>query len=87
MTDIQTTTETEFDPSRAVLRNHDMFRPFRVKTTRPLEQALAQGEVDSQTPVLVLSYAAGTIVLLAEQMAYHHLAQGESDGQPWLASF
>ncbi len=87
MSDTQITTATEFDPGRAILRDHDMFRPLRVKTTRPLEQALAQGEVDSQAPVLVLSYAAGTIVLLTEQMAYHHVAQGEIDGQPWLASF
>ncbi len=87
MSDTQKTTATEFDLSRASLQDQDTFMPFRVKTTRPLEQALARGEVDSQTPVLVLSYAPGTIVLLAEQMAYHHVAQGEIDGRPWLVSF
>jgi hypothetical protein len=76
-----------FDPRRAWLLRRDLFRPFHVTGTRPLRQALAGGELSRDTPVLALERAGATLVLLRVQMAYHHVAQGEVGGEPWMASF
>ncbi len=78
---------TEFDASRAVLKDKDIFQPFHVKATSPLREALASGEVLKDTPVLVMKNDVGTLVLLTQQMSYHHVAQGEMAGKPWLVSF
>ena len=77
----------DFDADRARLSDKDMFRPFEVKTTRPLEEALATGEVAEGTPVLVMEREASVLVLLTRQMVYHHVAQGDLAGEPWLVSF
>ncbi len=78
---------TEFDASRAALRDRDMFQPFHVKATRPLREALTGGDVREDTSVLVMERDAGVLALLTQQMSYHHVAQGEMAGEPWLVSF
>ena len=78
---------TEFDASRAWLSDKDQFEPFYVKVTRPLREALASGNVREDTPILVMERDAGVLALLTQQMSYHHLAQGEMAGEPWLVSF
>jgi hypothetical protein len=80
-------TMTEFDASRAWLSDKDQFEPFYVKVTRPLREALASGNVREDTPILVMERDAGVLALLSRQMSYHHLAQGEMAGEPWLVSF
>jgi hypothetical protein len=30
---------------------------------------------------------AGRLALVTDQMAYHHVAQGEIAGEPWMVSF
>ncbi len=77
----------EFDASRATLGDKDAFEPFHVKATRSLQEALASGDVREDTPVLVMEGAAGALALLTRQMCYHHLAQGEMAGEPWMVSF
>jgi hypothetical protein len=81
---------TEFDVSRATLSDKDdkdVFQPFYIKATRPLREALASGDVREDTPVLIMESDAGTLALLTQQMCYHHLAQGEMAGEPWMVSF
>lgn len=78
---------TEFDASRATLKDKDMFQPFHVRTTRLLREALASGDVREDTLVLVMGDDVGTLALLTQQMSYHHVAQGEMAGKPWLVSF
>ncbi len=78
---------SEFDISRATLSDKDDFQPFYVETTRPLQEALASGDVREDTPVLVMEGATGVLALLTRQMCYHHLAQGEMAGEPWMVSF
>ncbi len=80
-------TMTEFDASRARLSDKDQFEPFYVKVTRPLREAFASGNVREDTPILVMERDAGVLALLTQQMSYHHLAQGEMAGEPWLVSF
>ncbi len=76
-----------FDISRAFIADHTIFEPFHVASTRPLREALAEGVVNDDTPLLVMEHRAGTLALLTEQMAYHHIAQGEIMGEPWMVSF
>ena len=78
---------SEFDVSRAMLRDKDIFSPFYVKATRPLREALARGDIHDDTLVLVMENKVGTLALLTQQMIYHHVAQGEMTAQPWMVVF
>lgn len=80
-------TQTEFDAGRALLLHTDMFPPFYVQTTRLLRHVLASGDVRQDAPVLVVERDAATMVLLRRQLTYHHVAQGEMAGEPWMISF
>ena len=86
---MMTTTELKktFDPNRAILSKKSRFRPFRVKRTRPLREALANGDVTSDTELLVMVRNDVALALSTMQMAYHHVAQGEIAGEPWLVTF
>jgi hypothetical protein len=78
---------TDFDITLASLKNKDLFVPFRVRAMRRLQEALATCDVHRNAPVLVLERDGGTLVLLTHQMSYHHVAQGEMAGRPWMVSF
>jgi hypothetical protein len=78
---------TEFDVRRALLVRMDIFAPLNVTTTRPLRDALAGGSVRENAPVLVAYRDAATVVLLKRQLTYHHVAQGELGGEPWMVSY
>jgi len=66
---------TEFDVSRAMLRNKDIFLPFHVKVTHPLREAFARGDVRKNTAVLLVEHKAGRLTLLTQQMISHHIAK------------
>ena len=76
----------DFDPSR-LLGPSGRFETFHVAETRPLSQALADGTISEEMPVLVTETATGPVALLTDQLAFHHLAQGAEAGQPWMVSF
>lgn len=80
-------TQTEFDAGRALLLQTDMFSPFYVQTTCLLRHVVASGDVRQDAPVLVVERDAATMVLLRRQLTYHHVAQGEMAGEPWMISF
>ncbi len=77
----------EFDINRARVGAGSRFEPFRVSQTQSLRQALVAGVVESGTRLLVMEHAAGRLALLTDQMAYHHVAQGDIAGEPWMVSF
>ncbi len=77
----------DFDPDRAMLNDKGMFDPFRPTTTEPLATALAEGRVSDDTALLVLERGGQHLALLTMQMTYHHVAQGELRGEPWMVSF
>jgi len=79
--------ETEFDITRARVGAGSRFEPFQVRETQSLSDALAAGTVESDTRLLVMEHAAGRLALLTDQMAYHHVAQGDIAGEPWMVSF
>lgn len=81
------TATMSFDRSRASLFNHDVFKPFLVDNYQPLRDALKSRLLMPDTPVLVSEVPATPVALITTQMAYHHVAQGEIAGHPWLVSF
>lgn len=76
-----------FDPDRAVLKTKDMFKPLMVNKTTALQDALDGGRVQADTDLLLLDLPHAPLALVKREMAYHHVAQGEADGEPWLVSF
>ncbi len=86
-TDQRTQSVPDFDVNRATLSDKDDFQPFYAKTTRPLREALASGNVHEDTPILLMEGNREALALLTQQMCYHHVAQGEMAGEPWMVSF
>jgi hypothetical protein len=76
-----------FDIERFSNAGNGWFETFYVDATEPLQQALDDGRIRADTRMLVFETAGINIALVADQMAYHHLAQGTVDGQNWLATF
>ena len=76
-----------FDAKRAFLSKRDMFRPLAVQRTEGLADALRRKKVGGETPLLVLERDGAALTLLTSQMIFHHVAQGEWNGTPILATF
>ncbi len=73
-----------FDASRASLKSPDFFRRFRVSGNgKPLGNA----GLKPQTQLLVFERGGKRRALLRHQMIYHHVAQGELAGEPYLITF
>ena len=79
--------DTDFDIDIARIGDGSRFEPFSVSETEPLREAMSSGKLQGDTRVLVLDHPAGVLVFVTDQMAYHHVAQGEIDGEPWMVSF
>jgi hypothetical protein len=76
-----------FEPGRAILSDVWGFDPFPVTKMEPLKDAFEDGKVGEDTAVLLLMRGDTRLVLLTEQMSYHHVAQGELEGEPWMVTF
>jgi len=76
-----------FDVRRALFVRRDIFPPLRVRSTRPLRAALASGDLHDGVPVVVSEGNATPVVLLRRELCFHHVAQGEIAGEPWMVSF
>ena len=76
-----------FDAKRAFLSKRDMFRPLAVQRTERLADALGSKKVRGETALLVLERDGAALTLLTSQMIFHHVAQGEWNGTPFLATF
>lgn len=60
------------------------FEPFQV----PKQGAsLSNLNLPHDLELITFSRGGVTRALIAREMAYHHVAQGELDGQPYLISF
>jgi hypothetical protein len=75
-----------FDSGRATLRDKQIFPPFYVEETIPLSEALRRNKVRKETHLMVIERKTRRIALLTKQMIYHHVAQGEIDGEAWMVS-
>lgn len=76
-----------FEPARFSASANGLFETFHVQDTERIRDALAAGLVAEDTIVLVIDLGRDTLALLTEQMAYHHIAQGQTAGTEWLVSF
>ena len=76
-----------FDPDRAIFWETPNFVPLRNPDWVSLADALEAGDVEGNTPVLKFSAGGRTVALVTSQMAYHHVAQGEMAGEPWMVTF
>jgi len=78
---------SDFDIDVARLGVGSRFEPFRVSETEPLQGAMSAGKLRGDTRVLVMDHPAGRLAFLTDQMVYHHVAQGEINGEAWMVSF
>lgn len=76
-----------FDVNRAMLPDGSRFTPFLVEESQLLSEALGQGVVDEDTPILVVERGGQRLALITREMMFHHVAQGEMAGEPWMVSF
>lgn len=76
-----------FDIERFSNAGNGWFQTFYVEEMESLRQTLDDGRIGADTRMLVFETAGVNIALVADQMAYHHLAQGTVEGQNWLATF
>jgi hypothetical protein len=79
--------QTSFDIDRAFILDSTVYEPFNVTKTQPLRRALDEGIINEATLLLVMEHRAGNLAFAVDQLAYHHAAQGEIEGEPWLVSF
>ena len=80
-------TAEDFDADRAMLSDAPMFDAFYPDEYEPLTAARRDGRVRDDTALLVLQRGDATLAFLTMQMSYHHIAQGELAGEPWMVSF
>ena len=78
-----------FDESRLNQISSRLFVPFTVARTSPLADAVEARLIRRDEPVLVLEPGENRppLVFVTSQMTYHHLAQGELAGTPFLVTF
>ena len=76
-----------FDTDRAILWARPNFTPLRDPEWQSLRAARRSGEVSDATTVVTFDVQGKTLTLVSSQMAYHHVAQGEMDGEPWMVTF
>ena len=83
----EVTAAATFDAKQAILGKRDMFRPLAVQRTEPLAEMISRKRVSADTPLLLLERDSAALALLTNQMIFHHVAQGELNGVPFLATF
>ncbi len=76
-----------FDTDRALFWAAPNFIPLRDPEWTPLRDVLRARDVSDDTPLLVFEAGGRTLSLVSSQMSYHHVAQGEMAGEPWMVTF
>ena len=76
-----------FDTDRAIFWSRPNFTPLRDPEWQSLRGARRAGDISDETTVLTFNMRGKTLVLVSGQMAYHHVAQGEIEGEPWMVTF
>jgi hypothetical protein len=77
----------QFDLSRAQLWKKDRFQRFVVKSSESLEMAVKEGKIGGDEQILIVERNGERLAFAIFQIAYHHVAQGELTGQPYLVTF
>ncbi len=74
----------EFDAQRASLGEPDQFPRFRVSARG---EALRSAGLDADDALIIVERGGCRRALRLREMAFHHLAQGELAGEPYIVSF
>lgn len=77
----------DFHLERAYLKGPDWFARFAVPADGALQTPLAEANLDPDTELLLFERGGETRALLVRQMAYHHVAQGQLRGEPYVVTF
>jgi len=75
---------SKFDASRAWLKQPDMFWRFRVGDRA---ERIEKAGLDHNERLLVFERNGERRALLIRQMVYHHVAEGELAGEPFVVTF
>jgi len=59
------------------------FTPFRPKSSQPL----ADVRLSSEEDLMIMEKSERRYAFILRQLAYHHLAQGNIEGEAYLVSF
>ena len=76
-----------FDADRAIFWARPNFTPLRNPEWQSLRRARRAGDLADETTVLTFEVQGKTLALVSSQMAYHHVAQGVMEGEPWMVTF
>jgi hypothetical protein len=78
-----------FDEGRAYVADSTIYVPFRPTQDdlQSLRTVLDDDVLPPDTWLFIMEHEAGRLGLVMDQMAYHHVAQGELRGEPWMVSF
>ncbi|PTM59157.1 DUF3179 domain-containing (seleno)protein [Desmospora activa] len=75
----------EFDVKRIIRDNH--FQPFLIDGTEPLQELVGRNRIKASDEILIVERAGIRMAFSLYQMTYHHVAQGEVAGQPFILAF
>jgi hypothetical protein len=76
-----------FDTDRAIFWARPNFTPLRNPEWQSLRSLRRAGDLTDETTVVTFDVQGNTLVLVSSQMSYHHVAQGEMEGEPWMVTF
>ncbi|GGE27887.1 hypothetical protein GCM10011571_32570 [Marinithermofilum abyssi] len=74
-----------FNVKRVIKDNH--FQPFLVSGSEPLSEVVRRKKMKPKDEILVVERRGQRLAFSLYQMTYHHVAQGELAGQPFILAF
>jgi hypothetical protein len=72
---------------RRLLANDQPFPPLHTDRTYALADWVGRGDLAATTNVLLLHVNGVPLVFPTLHLVFHHIAEGEIDGSPWMLSF
>ena len=78
-------TTEPFDAKRAMLAGPDQFQRLRISKQNCA--SLAAADLSGDEDLIIAARNGSAIAFQVRSMAYHHLAQGELGGEPFIVSF
>ncbi|MEM7798177.1 MAG: hypothetical protein AAF633_03215 [Chloroflexota bacterium] len=80
-------TTAEFDAERAVLSEKAIFEPLVINDKNGKTRPLSKSGLPQEAQIIIAERNGQQITFLLRHLSYHHLAQGELAGQPYMVSF
>jgi len=80
-------TPVQFDLNRAFLRPATHYQPALIETLLPLAEIVAEGVLTEDAALSVMTVGDQALAFVTLQLVYHHVVQGNLEGEAWLVSF